>query len=96
MNKVERRRAWKKWAVRLKGGRCAMCLNAGLPQYCYEMHHIVKGTSFSDITRQRKFVFDWEYESSADNLRQDESFLRKELNKTVMLCTNCHKQAHNG
>lgn len=66
----------------LGGKICKVCKINHLPIYCYDFHHYKSGKD-EDISKmiQRKSRLDEE--------------LKKELNKCVVVCSNCHRLATN-
>lgn len=63
----------------LGGKVCAVCSTNLLPICCYDFHH-TKGVKEEEISKmiQRKRILDDE--------------LKRELNKCVVICSNCHRQ----
>ncbi len=73
---------WKErrlWAIEQKGNKCNDCGNV-YPPYVYDFHHL-------DPTQKD---FDWKKMRlvSHDNMV-------KELDKCVLICSNCHRIRHN-
>ena len=64
----------------LGGKICSVCSNSALPICCYDFHH-KNGGKEENISQmiQRKTKLDTE--------------LINELNKCIVLCANCHRQA---
>ncbi len=79
-NVLDRQRLWKKKAIDYKGSKCIVC---GYQKYdgALEFHH-------TDPTQK-------EYGLSAGKLK---TFLssRTELDKCVLVCSNCHREIHAG
>jgi hypothetical protein len=72
----------------LGGKICAMCGNDGLPAFCYDFHHIdiEKGRKETDIGLMIYKAFNDVYWEK----------LKLELDKCIVLCSNCHKIKHWG
>lgn len=68
----------KKWCMELKGGKCIKC---GYNKYygALEFHHVEK--------KDKEFNF-----KKFRSLKKEK--LLKELNKCILLCSNCHKEEH--
>lgn len=70
----------KRWAVEYLGGKCIRCGVMDLPLPCYQFHHL-DGTIKKD--------------NPGHLMRQKPSEkLKKELDKCVVLCANCHAIIH--
>lgn len=75
---TECRRRLKAKAVALKGGKCARCGFEGIPAV-YDFHHL-------DPT-QKDFRL-------SGGVVKSFARMQKELEKTVLLCANCHRVVH--
>jgi hypothetical protein len=81
---VELARSIKDLALEYRGGKCIICGYHRCPD-ALEFHHVDPETkSFSISTYMRKHL---------RSLRFTEE-LKAELNKTVILCRNCHSEVH--
>lgn len=76
---VERQRAFKEKAVEYKGGCCVKC---GYNKYqgALEFHHLDPKEKDFSISRVKSYSF-----SNA---------IKIELDKCVLVCSNCHKEIH--
>jgi ribosomal protein L37E len=75
-----RRHRTKEAALAYKGGRCSNCGYGRSPK-ALEFHH--------PDPLEKDF-------SISDRLWASEQELMDELDKTVLLCSNCHREAHDG
>ncbi len=75
-----RRRKIKVLAIEYKGGKCEIC---GYNKYvgALDMHH-VRGV--------KKFTI------GNDGYTHSWSEIKKELDKCILLCSNCHRELHRG
>lgn len=67
----------------LGGKICAVCGDRTLQIQCYDFHHY-KGGKDSNISKL---------------ISQNKAFteeIKKELDKCIVLCSNCHRSLHNG
>ena len=76
---VERQRKYKQLAIDYKGGKCQLC---GYDKYpgALEFHHL-------DPTKK-------DVEASKFSRNPLEGAQREELDKCVLLCSNCHREVH--
>lgn len=75
---TDRRRRLKERAIEYKGGKCARC---GYDKKCpavFDFHHL-------DPTKK-----DFAISGSCKSFER----IRAELDKTVLLCANCHREVH--
>jgi len=74
-----RRKKLKKMSVEYKGGKCERC---GYDKYigALDFHHIDPSTKDSDISGKKQTA-SWEK-------------VKKELDKCILLCANCHREEH--
>lgn len=75
----ERRRRLKQLAIEYKGGKCSLC------GYCkctgaLEFHHIDPKTK--------------DFSLSTDGLTRSWKRIKVELDKCILVCSNCHKEIH--
>ena len=77
----KRRKKLKEMAVALKGGKCQVC---GYNKYvgALDFHHIDESTKEFDLST-RGLTRSWER-------------IKKELEKCVLVCANCHREIHGG
>lgn len=78
---AKRRKKLKELVVEYKGGVCAIC---GYKKFigAFDLHH--KGDS------QKKFGL------SADGLTRSWERTKKEAEKCILVCANCHREIHGG
>ena len=78
---ARRRRKIKELAIEYKGGKCYVC---GYDRYigALEFHHI-------DPTKK-------EFGLGMSGLTRSWEKTRKELDKCVIICSNCHRELHGG
>lgn len=72
-------KASKLWAIEYKGGKCADCNNV-YPYFVYDFHH---------VNPEEK-----DYVPSHVIGRKNREIAMKELDKCVLLCSNCHRMRH--
>ena len=77
--RVERGRAFKVKCVEYKGGSCERC-GYGESLSALEFHHVDPSQKDFGIGKQRRTKFDED--------------IRKELDKCILLCANCHREEH--
>jgi predicted HNH restriction endonuclease len=78
---ARRRRKLKNLAIKYKGGRCIFC---GYSKYngALEFHHL--------DTNKKDFGL------SVRGLTRSWERIKKELDKCILVCSNCHKEIHGG
>ena len=76
---VERRREIKRRAVEYKGGKCERC-GYDRCAAAFDFHHPDPGAK--------------EFGISAEGSGRSFEAMKPELDKTVMLCANCHREVH--
>lgn len=76
-----RLRQMKTLAVEYKGGKCVDCLGV-FPLACYDFHHV-------DPTQKDLHI------SNALSAKGFD-FCKEELDKCILLCSNCHRIRHHG
>lgn len=77
---IERQRRLKQQALEYKGGQCFVCKY----QRCVlalEFHHLDPGAKEFTISHCKSTTF---------------NKIKSELNKCIILCSNCHKEYHSG
>ena len=76
---IERMRDFKNKCVEYKGGECIKC---GYSKYngALEFHHIDPNEKDFNISKIKSYVFS--------------DIVKKELDKCILLCSNCHKEEH--
>lgn len=77
----ERRRKLKQLIIEYKGHKCAIC---GYAKYAgaFDLHHL-------DHSKK-------EFGLSVRGLTRSLETLKKEADKCVLLCANCHREVHGG
>lgn len=80
-NGAERRRMIKEWALEYKGNKCCVC----------GYNKCVDALDFHHLDPSQK-----EFQLSDRNLSNDWRLVRPELDKCVLLCSNCHRELHAG
>ena len=68
----------KAYFVEMKGNKCHDC-GQTFPICCYDFHHLDESTKSFEI---------------APGLDREINILTEEVNKTIMLCSNCHRIRH--
>jgi len=77
----KRRKMIRKMAIEYKGGRCAICgYNKSIN--ALEFHHFDSGKKDFGISA-KGYTRSWEQ-------------VKRELGKCVLLCSNCHREVHDG
>lgn len=75
----KKRAAVKKWAIDYKGGKCMECGYSKCPRaLCF--HHVISDEK--------------DFSINAKSAAISKEKLRKELDKCVLLCSNCHMEEH--
>lgn len=76
---LNRQHSLKKLAVEYKGGKCEKC---GYLKYtgALEFHHKIPNEKDFNLSQKTKSNFNEE--------------IRKELDKCILLCSNCHREIH--
>ena len=74
----KRRNKRKEMFVEELGGKCSDCSGV-FPLVCYDFHHIDESTKCFEI---------------APALDRNIDVIREEVQKTVLLCSNCHRIRH--
>jgi len=77
---TKRRRKIKLFAIEYKGGKCIIC-GYNRCVGALDLHH---------VNGKRKFLI------STDAYRHSWKEITEELDKCVLLCSNCHREFHNG
>lgn len=77
----KRRKKIKSWAIEYKGGKCSLC---GYKRYqgALEFHHLDS--------------FKKDFGLSMAGLTRSWERTKKELDKCLLVCSNCHKEVHAG
>jgi predicted HNH restriction endonuclease len=78
---TKRRKKLKSLAVELKGGKCQIC---GYSKYvgALDFHHIDENTKGFDLST-RGLTRSWEK-------------IKNEIQKCLLVCSNCHREIHAG
>lgn len=75
------RRIIKKWALEYKGNKCSLC-GYNKCQQALEFHHLDPNEKDFSLS-DRNIKLDWEE-------------IKKELEKCILICSNCHREIHAG
>lgn len=75
------RNEMKQWAIKYKGGKCSKCEEFHIA--CLQFHHL--------DPKQKDFTIG---ESCKINSRINKEIIRKELDKCILICANCHFKLH--
>ena len=78
MSTTKGRAAKKEQAIEYLGGKCWKCEKT-FERECYDFHHLVPATKKYDWNKMQ---------------RREWSIIQKELDKCILLCSNCHRIAH--
>ncbi len=83
-NTLDRQREFKKRCVEYKGGKCCTC---GYDKYIgsLDFHHLNPQEKDFNISRIKNTSFE-----------KNENKIKKELDKCVLVCKNCHGEIHAG
>lgn len=73
-----RRQATKEKAIEYKGGKCQKC-GYNKCSWVFDFHHLDKNKK--DFTLSSYLTLSWEK-------------IKKELDKCIMVCANCHREIH--
>lgn len=65
----------------LKGGKCYHCGNSELDAACYDFHHLDKDEKDFNLSTANVAKIAWEK-------------IKLELNKCILICSNCHRAIH--
>lgn len=79
--RIERGRAFKQKCVEYKGGKCERC-GYNNSNYAIDFHHRDPNEKDFGIGYQRRTKFD--------------DKIKEELDKCMILCSNCHREKHAG
>ena len=74
------RRERKQFAIDYLGKVCYVCKNE-FPLECYDLHHY--NPQHKDLTIGENWIISWDK-------------LKKELDKCILVCSNCHRKIHSG
>lgn len=74
----DRRKSIKAKAVQYKGGKCEDCNLVDIPEI-YDFHHLNPASKDFSIGKRSNLKFDT---------------IQKELDKCILLCSNCHRKRH--
>jgi len=77
----KRRKKLREMACLYKGGKCIIC-GYQTCQEALEFHHLSKSKK--------------DFGLSADGLTRSWNRIKKELDKCVLICANCHRKVHAG
>ena len=78
-NGSEMRKIIKQWALEYKGGKCECC-GYNACKEALDFHHIDETKKSFGIS-DRNIPLDWE-------------IIKKELDKCILVCANCHREIH--
>lgn len=81
MNGAQYRKFYKVWGVEYKGGKC---------QYC-GYNKCLEALDFHHLDPRKK-----DFNMSDRNLTCDWDKIKKELDKCILVCANCHREIHAG
>lgn len=75
-----KRRAIKKALIKIKGGKCSIC----------GYDKCIQALQFHHLDPNKKDI------GVSTNLSTDFDKLKKEVEKCILVCANCHREIHNG
>lgn len=78
---AQQRKIYKKWGLKYKGSKC-QCCGYNKCSEALEFHHIDPSQKDFSIS-DRDLTLDWDT-------------VKKELDKCVLVCSNCHREIHSG
>lgn len=78
-NGAEARKLIKQWAVEYKGGRCEKC----------GYNKCIVALDFHHLNPKEK-----DFNLSNRNLNMDWDVIKEELDKCILVCSNCHREIH--
>ena len=73
------RKRIKQWALEYKGGKCQRC-GYNKCSHALELHHLNPDEKEFSVS-DRSIRLDWE-------------LIKKELDKCILICANCHREVH--
>jgi hypothetical protein len=76
---TERQKSFKLKCAEYKGGKCSNC-GYSKSLSALEFHHIISEEKDFSISKKRSLTFD--------------NSIKKELDKCLLLCANCHREEH--
>ena len=79
--RIERGRVFKQMCLDYKGGECERCGYNG-SNSALEFHHVNPEEKGFGLAKQNRTKFD--------------EAIKKELDKCILLCSNCHREKHAG
>lgn len=77
---IKKQRERKEWYIAYKGGKCELCGYDKCPA-ALEFHHRDPAKKDFEIARLKTYSFD---------------LIKPELDKCVLVCSNCHREVHAG
>lgn len=76
------RKIIKRWVVEEKGGKCTIC-GYNKCEEALELHHLDPSEKEFNISDRNLRYSDW-------------PMIKKEIEKGVLVCSNCHREIHTG